>query len=135
MIPLNNTLSPVQVMIMDTLVTKPMTIKDVADETKVSLTYARIQVQRLEAAGRVTKVDNRTPYIYTVDKNDALFKYEALIKEYRDAFAGYTKSDSSVVNGILSQPKAEWPTHAGKLRAMAEAIDMLQAEGKLIDTL
>lgn len=135
MIPLNDTLSPIQVKILDEVNGNAKTVKELAEILGVSATYARIQVQNLESAGRVTKLDNRMPYVYLLNTQDPAYLYENTIKEYRFTLMNDIPTENSVILGLRGVPKAQWPEYANKLVALAEAIRLLQGEGKLIDTL
>lgn len=135
MIPINEKLSPVQVTIMDMLAEKPMSAKELGTAIKVSDTYARIQVQRLESAGRVTKIDTRIPYVYRINENDPASRFDKLIKKMRFELMTDVPTDNSVIVGLRTVPKEQWPDFADKLAALSEAIRLLDGEGALFDTL
>lgn len=125
-----------QQVICEALLAEPMTIADIANNTRFSASYIRAQIKQLEGFGRIAKVDNRQPYMYKLSEDnpfvlmrDKLTKYRGLLEDY-DA-----PTDNSFVKLLRQADKEDWPVVADELRAIVEVIDQLETEGKLINTL
>ena len=125
-----------QQVICEALIAEPLTVVDLANNTRFSTSYIRAQIKQLEHYKRIEKVDSRQPYMYqlTADNpfvvmKDKLTKYRALL-EYPE-----TPTDNSFVLLLRQADKEDWPVVADELRAIVEVIDMLETDGKLINTL
>ena len=130
----HNKLSVPQQVLLEALA-EPMSIQDLAGTTKFSVSYVRTQLKILESAGRVERVDNRMPYIYRMPLDSPLMKHKARIQKYKAALIGDIEADNSVILLLQKAPREQWPEIAEELRAIAESIDMLNGEGRLIQTL
>lgn len=125
-----------QQVICESLIAEPGTIVDIANNTRFSSSYVRAQIKQLEHYGRIEKVDTRQPYLYQLSADnpyimlkDRLTKYRGLLED-KDS-----PTENSFVTLLRSADREDWPVIADELRAIVEVIDMLESEGKLINTL
>jgi hypothetical protein len=121
--------------IFDTLMDKPMTIMQLMEVTYLSDSFVRNTVKFLEQTGQVEKVDDRVPFMYRVSEKSNAAKESKLCKGYKLALINSESTDSLDRWFISSVPKNFWNTMPVNLRAMAKAIEELESEGKLIETL
>lgn len=124
-----------QLLLLESLATTPMTIADLANETRFSSSYVRAQLKILEATGRLEKVDSRMPFMYRVPLNSPFLAHRDRISKYREILGQGKESDNSFVKLIRKAPKADWPALAEELRAIVDTIEVLEADGRLVDTL
>jgi hypothetical protein len=125
-----------QQVICESLIAEPATIADIAMNTRFSSSYIRAQVKALEQYGRIEKVDNRQPYMYTLTKDNPYVMVRERIDKYRYLLSDTNAPTDNTFVGLLRQAdKEDWPIIADELRAIVEVIDILESEGKLINTL
>lgn len=124
-----------QILILESLSIKPLSIADLSKQTDLSASYLRSQIKLLEVAGRIERVDNRMPYIYRIPSASPFLQYRDKVSKYREIFGRDMASDNSFVMLIRKAPKENWPAIANDLRAIVETIDLLESDGRLIDTL
>lgn len=125
-----------QQVICEALLAEDMTIADIANNTRFSSSYIRAQIKQLEGYGRIEKVDQRQPYMYRLSPDNPFVLMKDKLNKYRGLLEDYdTPTDNSFVKLIRQADKEDWPVVADELRAIVEVIDMLESEGKLINTL
>lgn len=124
-----------QIVMLESLSLVPMTIADLANETRFSTSYIRAQIKILEATGKIERVDNRQPFIYRVPTTSPFLQYRDKVAKYKEILGNEAKTDNSFVQLIRKAPKSQWPDIANELRAIVETIDILDNEGRLIETL
>lgn len=124
-----------QQVILESLMETPSTVEDLKERTGYSASFIRGNISTLMVTGRIAKVDSRMPYLYHVPADSPLAIYREKIARSKLALLGEVDADNSVLNLIKQSPREHWPAIGQELKAIAEAIEMLQGEGKLIDTL
>lgn len=124
-----------QILILESISLVPMTIADLANETRLSNSYVRAQIKILEATGKLERVDERQPFMYRVPTESPFLRYRDKVAKYRDILGNDSKTDNSFVTLIRKAPKDQWPGLADEMRAIVETIDYLETQGRLVDTL
>jgi hypothetical protein len=125
-----------QQVICESLLAEPATIVDIATNTRFSNSYVRAQIKQLETYGRIEKVDNRQPYMYRLSPDNPYTKLKDRLEKYRGLLEDIeSPTENSFVKLLRQADKEDWPDIADELRAIVEVIDMLEVEGKLINTL
>lgn len=125
----------IQMVIMETLEKTPLSVKGLAKELGMSESYIRTQIRLMEETGRAEKTDERQPYIYRIPADSPMVKHRELMIKIEADLLSKEDSPSPFVKIIKKAPKAKWPEAVAALEAIAETIQKLEAEGKLIDTL
>lgn len=128
-------LTPPQQVILESLIETPATVEDLKERTGYSASFIRGNISTLMVTGRITKVDSRMPYLYHVPADSPIAVYRDKIARSKLALVGEIEAENSVISLIKQSPREHWPAIGQELKAIAEAIEMLQGEGKLIDTL
>ena len=125
-----------QQVICESLIAEAATIVEIANNTRFSTSYVRAQIKQLEIYGRVEKVDKRQPYMYQLTKDNPFILVRDRIDKYRNLLENNSApTENSFVALLRSADKEDWPEIADELRAIVEVIDMLESDGKLINTL
>jgi hypothetical protein len=125
-----------QQVICESLIAEAATITEIANNTRFSTSYVRAQIKQLETNGRIEKVDKRQPYMYQLTKDNPFVLVKDRIDKYRYLLENIdAPTENSFVKLLRQADKEDWPTVADELRAIVEVIDMLEADGKLINTL
>lgn len=120
--------------IFDTLLEKPRTINQLMEVTYLSDSFVRNTIRFMEQTGQVEKIDDRVPYVYKIAENSTAVKEIRIAEDYKkNIMAG--KASDPIEKMLASIPKSTWLTAAMGMRAMSKAIEELNAEGKLIETL
>lgn len=124
-----------QILILESLSITPLSVAKLSTDTGLSASYLRSQIKLLEVTGRIERVDDRMPYIYRVPATSPFLQYRDKVSKYREILARDGDSDNSFVKLLRKAPKEHWPAIANDLRALVETIDMLESDGRLVDTL
>lgn len=128
--------SSFQLQVMELLETKPASIVDIMEATKLSESYIRGQIKLMEETGRVEKVDERLPYMYRIPEDSPVVVMKQKVKEYKKLLMNpTTETDKTLVVQLRAVPKAQWAKIAVEMQAIAETIHQLDSEGLLVDTL
>lgn len=128
--------SSFQLQVMELLETKPASIIDIMEATKLSESYIRGQIKLMEETGRVEKVDERLPYMYRIPEDSPVVVMKQKVKEYKKLLMNpTTETDKTLVVQLRAVPKAQWAKIAVEMQAIAETIHQLDSEGLLVDTL
>jgi len=125
-----------QQVICEALISEPQTVTELANNTQFSTSYIRAQIKHLEGYGRIEKVDKRQPYMYQLSKDNPYVMMRDKLDKYRFLLENAnTPTENTFVKLLRQADKEDWPNIADELRAIVEVIDMLEVEGKLINTL
>lgn len=133
--PKNKGINSPQQMIIECLIETPATVLDLVERTGFSASFIRTQISNLDASGRIARVDSRMPYMYHVPDDHPLKLHRERIQRSKLALIGEIETENSIIQLIKSAPKEQWPSISNELKAISEAIEMLNGEGRLIDTL
>lgn len=125
-----------QQIICESLIAEPATVVDIATNTRFSTSYVRAQIKQLESYGRIEKMDSRQPYMYQLTADNPFIVLKDRLNKYRTLLEdASTPTENSFVILLRQADKEDWPVIADELRAIVEVIDMLEVEGKCINTL
>ena len=133
--PKNKGINSPQQAIIEALIEQPSTVMDLVERTGFSASFIRTQISSLDTAGRITRVDDRMPYLYHVPDDHPLKLHRERIQRSKLALIGEVETENSIIQLIKSAPREQWPSISNELKAISEAIEMLNGEGKLIDSL
>jgi hypothetical protein len=109
------------------------TIKELSKSTGYSASFLRIQ---LELMGPELKIDKRRqPYTYDVADESPERVMRKAIESAKAQLLASEQSKNVFIQSVRTRPKEKWIDNVINLRAIAQAIEELEAEGQLIDTL
>lgn len=129
------TLDKSQRTIINSLLEKPQTIRQLIVSTGLSDTTIRQNLKIMVKMRELDADEARQPYLYSVSAESAEFRNRAAIDKAKDILRGVTEGTNPITKALAKVPKEqliEWPP---LLRAISEAIEELEADGELIDTL
>lgn len=121
--------------VVSSLFEKPQTIRQLTVSTGLSDSTVRQTLKLLSQLHEVSMEKDRQPYLYSVSENSSEYKQRAAIDKAKDILLGKVEGSNPITKFLAKVPKeqlSEWPP---VLLSISEAIEELESDGLLIDTL
>lgn len=122
--------------IIELVTTEPLPAAKIASHLGISEGYIRTTLKSMELGGLIEKVDERLPYYYrpAPPKEDGLDKEK--VKEIKKRLLKNDENEKNpLIKAMHMAPKSDWTDAIPYLKHMAAAIEDLNEQGLLIDTL
>lgn len=123
--------------VINALIERPQTIRQLAITLGASESYLRIQLKMLEKGKEVTLDKERQPYVYSVPDTSPELRLRRALDDAKRILKAETLPENSdpIYKRIRNSKKEAWIDFAEFFEVMAQAIRELEADGELIDTL
>lgn len=122
--------------ILESLLKKPQTIKELMSSTGYSDTSVRQNLKMLIHDKELILDKARQPYLYSIAPNSPeLYKRKKLEEVKLSLLSGQNEDDHYFIKAVKRTRKEEWVVLAQSMDIIAQAIEELDADGLLIDTL
>lgn len=112
-----------------------LSIKEISRHLGFSASYVRIQLDKMADAGELTVDKRRQPYTYDVAPESPEMRTRRDVERVKELLRGKAESNNKFIAAIKSGRKELWMDAVPTLRALAQAIEEMNADGELIDTL
>lgn len=124
-----------QRLIVNSLIDKPQTIRQLIVSTGLSDSTIRQNLRLLTKLHEVSMDKDRQPYMYEVGANSNTLLHRTEVSKAKRILMGEEDTQNPVVKALLKFPKESLRDFPVVLRNLAEAIEELDEDGQLIDTL
>lgn len=130
-----NAIDSSQKAILDILMEKPRTIRQIIMATGLSDTTVRQNLKVLTKLREVLMDKERQPYLYSINGESNTMQHRQKIDQVKRYLMGDGDPDNPFIKIVRSARKESYPDAAESMRLIATAIDELEMEGRLVDTL
>lgn len=115
-----------------------MSIKELSRESGFSNSFIRQNVDIMVAAGELSVDKRRQPFVYDVPAESPEMRTRRSVDKAKGLLRSKDTGENPFVDLVKQATKNRkemWPEVVPTLRAVAQAIEEMEADGELIDTL